>query len=202
MPCALMLRIGGEHVLHDQRREAERRLVEQQQARPRHQRARDRDHLLLAARQLAGGAARASRLQHREQRERGVERRLRAAPSPPAGRLPSSRFSSTVMPVNRRRPSGHHRDAGFAEAMRRQARDVASFEDDPAGARARRMPASVLISVVLPAPFGPTTHSSSPAPQLERDAPQRRRRAVGDLQVAAPQAWAPASGAAGAGWPR
>ena len=40
-----------EDLLDEQRREAERRLVEQQQARPTHQRARDRQHLLLAARQ-------------------------------------------------------------------------------------------------------------------------------------------------------
>src|SRR6185437_5607532 len=36
-----------------QRRQAEGRLVEQQQLRPQHQRARDRQHLLLAARERA-----------------------------------------------------------------------------------------------------------------------------------------------------
>ena len=44
----------AEDLLHDQRRQAERRLVEQHQARPQHQRAADRQHLLLAARQRAG----------------------------------------------------------------------------------------------------------------------------------------------------
>ena len=39
--------------LHDQRRQAERRLVEQHQLRAQHQRARNRQHLLLAARQRA-----------------------------------------------------------------------------------------------------------------------------------------------------
>ena len=38
-----------EDLSHDHRREAERGLVEQQQARARHQRAGDREHLLLAA---------------------------------------------------------------------------------------------------------------------------------------------------------
>jgi hypothetical protein len=44
----------AEDLDHDQRRQAERRLVEQHQARLQHQRARDRQHLLLAARQRAG----------------------------------------------------------------------------------------------------------------------------------------------------
>ena len=41
-----------EHLVDDQRREPERRLVEEQQLRPREQRARDRELLLLAAREL------------------------------------------------------------------------------------------------------------------------------------------------------
>jgi len=40
----------AKHHLHHQRREAERRLVEEQQPRLRHQRTADRDHLLLPAR--------------------------------------------------------------------------------------------------------------------------------------------------------
>ena len=43
-----------EDLLHDQRRQAERRLIQQQQPRPQQQRARDRQHLLLAARKRAG----------------------------------------------------------------------------------------------------------------------------------------------------
>ena len=53
-PRAWIARMIVEHLGDDERREAERRLVEQQQPRPRHQRARDRDHLLLAARERAG----------------------------------------------------------------------------------------------------------------------------------------------------
>src|SRR5215471_8573637 len=40
----------GTDLLDDARREAEERLVDHEQARPRHQTARDRDHLLLATR--------------------------------------------------------------------------------------------------------------------------------------------------------
>ena len=39
----------SEDFLHDERRETERWLVEQQELRPQHQSARDRQHLLLAA---------------------------------------------------------------------------------------------------------------------------------------------------------
>ncbi len=42
-----------EDLLHDQRRQAERRLVEQEQLGASHQRAGDGQHLLLAARQRA-----------------------------------------------------------------------------------------------------------------------------------------------------
>src|SRR4051812_46599940 len=44
----------AEDLLHDQRREAEARLVQQQQLGPQQQRAGDRQHLLLAARERAG----------------------------------------------------------------------------------------------------------------------------------------------------
>ena len=44
----------AEQLLDDQRREAERRLVEQHQARAQHHGAADREHLLLAARERAG----------------------------------------------------------------------------------------------------------------------------------------------------
>ena len=46
-----------EQFLDDQRRQTERRLVEQQQARPQHQCPSDREHLLLAAREQCPPAA-------------------------------------------------------------------------------------------------------------------------------------------------
>ena len=48
-----------EDLLDDERREPERGLVEQQQLRPAHQRARDGEHLLLAARQRAAALVQA-----------------------------------------------------------------------------------------------------------------------------------------------
>ena len=56
-----------EDLLHDQRRQAERRLVEQKQRRASHQRAGDRQHLLLASRQRAA-ALMLTCLEQRKQR--------------------------------------------------------------------------------------------------------------------------------------
>ena len=63
---------GGEDLLHHQRRQPERRLVEQQQPRPAHQRAADRQHLLLAARERAAALLPAL-AQARKQREHPLE---------------------------------------------------------------------------------------------------------------------------------
>ena len=48
---------GGEQIAHDDRRQALERLVEQQDLRLAHERARDREHLLLAAREVGAAAA-------------------------------------------------------------------------------------------------------------------------------------------------
>ena len=57
MPSALMRLDQREQLLDQQRREAERRLVEDEQLRLGHQAAADREHLLLAAGQRAGALA-------------------------------------------------------------------------------------------------------------------------------------------------
>ena len=53
------LRDGGENVLHEARRDAERRLVEKEHRGTCHERAADGEHLLLAARQRASFLAHA-----------------------------------------------------------------------------------------------------------------------------------------------
>ena len=57
MPDAVDLGDDAEDLLHDDGREAERGLVEHEEARPRHERAADGEHLLLAAGHGAGGLA-------------------------------------------------------------------------------------------------------------------------------------------------
>ena len=71
-----------EDLLHDQRRQAEARLVEHQQARRRHQRAAQREHLALAARQRVGAlrcAARRGAGSARRRRRAGAAARRRAS---------------------------------------------------------------------------------------------------------------------------
>ena len=75
VPALLIRWIDLEHLLDHQRRQAERRLVQQQHLGPAHQRAADRHHLLLAAGQRAGRIV-ALLAQDREQREDLVEQLL------------------------------------------------------------------------------------------------------------------------------
>src|SRR5438132_1691258 len=62
----------GKNLLRDQRRETERGLVEQQETRPSHERARDREHLLLAARERASALV-APFGEPRKEREDAIE---------------------------------------------------------------------------------------------------------------------------------
>src|SRR2546421_7152584 len=61
-----------EDLAHDERREPQRRLVEEEQPRPQHQRAGHREHLLLPARECAGRLP-ASLVQYREVAEDTLE---------------------------------------------------------------------------------------------------------------------------------
>ena len=123
-----------EDLPHDQRRKAERGLVEQQQARARHQGARDREHLLLAARQRAAALVQPL-LQAREQREDaleiGGEVRL----------LGDDRAHLQVFHHGHARedapPFRRLGDAQPRDLVRRQLRDVVPVEHDRAFARAR-----------------------------------------------------------------
>ena len=176
--------------LHDQRRQAERRLVEQQQPRPRHQRAADRHHLLLAARQRAGGLRRACPAAPGTARSTRSSD-ARAAPCARAAGSCRARGSrARVMPVNSRRPFGHDGDAGARRSDAPAARDVARRRSAMRPARARCMPAIALISVRLAGAVRADHAHQLAGADVERHAPQRRRRAVGDLEVARPQACA------------
>ena len=85
-----------EDVLDHDRREAERGLVEHDEARLPHQAAGDRQHLLLAARQRAGELP-APLGEAREQGEH-ARRALARAPARARGMTaPISRFSTTVI---------------------------------------------------------------------------------------------------------
>src|SRR5258706_9213217 len=72
-PFRLESRDGVADLLHDHRREAFGRLVEQQQSRPGAQNAADREHLLLATGEL-GALARKALLQVGEELEKLLQR--------------------------------------------------------------------------------------------------------------------------------
>src|SRR5213592_4295891 len=78
----------AQQFLDDDRRESLERLVEEEQLRVEDERARDREHLLLAARQLVAEVG----LSLLEAREHLVD----AARRPRAGRATAVRFSSTL----------------------------------------------------------------------------------------------------------
>ena len=119
------------------RGEPERRLVEQQQARARHEGAADREHLLLAAGQQARPLARALG-EHGEQ----LVHPLAGPPCAPrrdrAPRPPARRFSSTVMPGEDLPALGHGDDAAADDQRRVEPVDAVAVEGDLA--RGHRAP--------------------------------------------------------------
>ncbi len=116
----------------DQRREPFRRLVHQQHARIAHQRAADREHLLLAARERAGGLLLAL-LQARE--HSNTRSRSTGACSPRGARC----ATIEVLAHRQRRedapPLRHEADALARNRLRRQPRDRLAEQADLALAR-------------------------------------------------------------------
>ena len=86
------------------RRQPDRQLVEEQQARAGHQRPPERDHLLLAARQRAAALAQPARRAAGTPRARRRGARARARRCSWNGKAPIHRFSSTVSVGNVERP--------------------------------------------------------------------------------------------------
>ena len=122
-----------EHLLHHDRRQPRRRLVEQQQFRVRHQRAADRAHLLLAARHGAGHLA-APLLHARKQIEHEFQ---------PLGifgaraRHVGAHLQIVVDGQPRKQPAvfRHMGDAEIDDAMRRRRQHVGAFHRDRASGR-------------------------------------------------------------------
>ena len=165
---------------HDQRRQAERRLVEQQQLRRRHQGAGDRQHLLLAARELAGLLAEAL-LQDREQRQHALEigrRRLPVAPRRGAERdvLRHAERAEDAPPL------GHQRQALGDQPLGRLAADRPNPKPDRPPAR-RTRPAMLRSRVDLPAPLGPITATISPGATSIETPRSADDAAIGDMKI-------------------
>ena len=168
---------------HEPGREAERGLVEHEQARRAHEGAADGHHLLLAARQRArpaGGGARAARGRARR-RARGFGLRRCARAGREGAQLEVLRHGHAA-----EQPAalGHQRQAALHDLVRTQRAEIAG----PPSGRARRAAAGgrrwSSAACVLPAPLGPRSATISPAPTVSVDAAQRAQVAVGGLEVA------------------
>ena len=137
----------------DDGREPFGRLVHDEQARVGQQRARDRQHLLFAARELAAAVVACAR--------RGAGRSGRCAR--PSRRRAASRRQPQMLVDGQRAPQPaalrHIADAEPGDRGRARRGDVlAAHRTEPPVARTR--PMMVLHSVVLPMPLRPTTEST------------------------------------------
>ena len=168
-----------QHVLDlgdDDRREALGRLVHDQEARIGQQRARDRQHLLLAAGELAAAVG----LALGEPRESLVDAldRPGAAPLPATRRRCSStRQRAPQPPALRHVADAEPGDPAGLQADQHPRRERGSSRRD-----ARTRPMMALHSVVLPMPLRPTT-DSTPCFERQVDALQRMRVAVVDVEA-------------------
>ncbi len=152
IPARIQLADHREYFLHDQRRKAERRFVEQEQFRSRHQRAGQSEHLLLSARERAGQLLAA----FLENRKHLVHRTKVVAN---LGRVIACVRTKLQILAHREsrektcRPSGELRDSEPDNFVRRVANErFAGKMNFPAvGLRTPEMVRSVLL---LPAPLG------------------------------------------------
>ena len=166
---ALAVELGHdvENLAHHERSETERRLVHQQEARPRHERPRHRQHLLLAARERAGQLL-APPAQRREALIHALD--VGQHVGLVAALIGARREVLPDAHLREHQPVlGHQRDARRDDAGRRLADKLAAIERDGAAPR-REHAGDVIIRVVLPAPFG-TEQAGDLAPATESDTP-------------------------------
>ena len=166
--------------LRQRRREALERLVEQQQARADGERARQRDHLLLAARQQQR-AALAHRMELGQHAVDEVEASS-AGCSVREAQTGTRMFSSTVSSRHQAAVFRHVADAEAPRARAAAARSGPGRRTRCGPSTRRDGPSRVRISVVLPAPLRPTRPTIVPAGHLERQAAQDLHRLDRDVQ--------------------
>ena len=168
-----------EQLLHDHRRQALHRFIQQQKPRIAHERPSDAEHLLLAAGNFVAAVA---------------------ADAPPDSGTVHRRRPDSIVPAARRsadfpRLSARGKCRGFAAHSRcRRARDNSWRETrsrDP-GRRScptcnRVWPAMVFIKVDLPTPLRPSTASTPPCIDRERDVLDDHRLAEPGCDPVKPQ---------------
>ena len=174
-PSSFSARIDRENLVDQDRRKTHRWLVEQQQPRLCHQRAADREHLLLAAGQRAGRRL-PHRIEHRKQGEDARKLRFQIGVAARPGAEPQ-----IVLDRQRREhlpPFRHLRDAERHPPVRGQSLDRLAVEADRAagdrlhagnGAQQRRLAGAV----------GAEQRHDLAGATSQRDAVQRLDAAVG-----------------------
>ena len=164
--------------LDEARREAERRLVEDQERRARHERAPDRHHLLLAAREGAGDLPPAFS-QNGEDRVDVLEPRR---PSGPRARREGAELE-VLLDGHRAEeppPLGHHGDATLHDRVSRHAVERRALPADRAGARAEE-PGDAPDERGLPRPIGAEERDDLPRAGGQRDTGEGEEGPVGGL---------------------
>ena len=179
---ALVAQLGEnvEQLVDHRRRKPERRLVEQQDARLRHQPARDREHLLLAAGEQSGAAVQPV-AQARKSVEQAAIIGSISAPGrewAPSTQIVVDRQFGKHLPAFR-----HQREACGRDLMGLEPRDAAVVEQDLAVDRAQQAgqrPHDGGLAGAVGADHG----DRLAGPHLERDVVQHRRRAIagGELE--------------------
>ena len=151
-----------EDVVDHLRREAERRLVEQQQLRRRHQGPGDRQLLLLAAGQGAGRLA-APLGEDREE----LEHLLRGSRATAAAIAPARGAEAQILGDREdgedAPPLRHQRHAAGDDGLGVAAGDVVAGETRLRRSATRTSPTTALSVVVLPAPLAPSRATISPS---------------------------------------
>ena len=169
-----------EQRLHDLRREAERRLVEQQHVRA-GRRARGRSRAAAAGRRRARPPCRCA---NSATTGKSPRTHSRSSATPSCERRPASpsrRFSSTVSEAKMWRPSGTSATPARAIVLRPPAerpageQDLAAPRRDVAHDRVQR--------VDLPAPFGPDQADDLAALELQVEPAHRRHAAVAHVDL-------------------
>ena len=162
--CLQLARWCGHHLGDDLRRQALRRLVHQQHARIAHQRAADRQHLLLAARQMRrrsgrGAPAAAGTCANTVSTVHG------ACLPPSSGlRAATIRFSRTVRLLKMRRPCGTSATPRAAIVSGGRPVDRRRRTPRPRRGAAAAGPSVTFMQVDLPAPLRPSSPSRRASP--------------------------------------
>ena len=159
-PRSRIARERLEHDVDDRRREAEGRLVEQQQVRRRDERAGDRELLLLPAGERARGPA-PELLHDREQLVDGGDVRLGALAAPAAREAELEVLLDAELGEDAA-SLGNERDAALGDALRARGHGATARTAGSPLPRAGTSPMIACSVVDLPAPFGPIRPTISP----------------------------------------